>query len=355
MKKDKLFDFAIGNPPYQLQSDNTSDKPVYNDFMDGAYEVADKVELITPARFLFNAGKTPQAWNEKMLNDSHFKVLHYEADWKKYFPSAEIKGGIVISYHDSTKDFGPTEVFTKYPELNDILQRVIHYPGFTPMSSEVFSPESYKFTDALYVDHPEIKSMTMIFKGKEMSLISKGHEQDLTTNIFDKLSGIVFFDEKPARDSIMIAGRKNNQRKLMWIERKYIERHPNLDCFKMLFPKSSGSGTFGETLSDAIVADPGIGHTQTFISIGSFKTKQEVKNAMSYIKTKFLRAMLGVLKVTQDNKQGTWKYVPLQDFTTSSDIDWSQSIKDIDQQLYRKYGLSDDEIEFIETHVKEMN
>ena len=78
-------------------------------------------------------------------------------------------------------------------------------------------------------------------------------------------------------------------------------------------------------------------------------------NAMKYIKTKFVRALLGVLKVTQDNNADKWKYVPLQDFTTSSDIDWSQSIKDIDQQLYRKYGLSDDEIEFIETHVKEMN
>ncbi len=65
--------------------------------------------------------------------------------------------------------------------------------------------------------------------------------------------------------------------------------------------------------------------------------------------------MLGVLKVTQDNTPGKWKYVPLQDFTPSSDIDWSKSIPEIDQQLYKKYGLTDEEIEFIETHVKEMN
>ena len=65
--------------------------------------------------------------------------------------------------------------------------------------------------------------------------------------------------------------------------------------------------------------------------------------------------MLGVLKVTQNGKKPVWKYVPLQDFTAASDIDWSKSIPEIDRQLYAKYGLDDAEIEFIETHVKEMN
>ena len=65
--------------------------------------------------------------------------------------------------------------------------------------------------------------------------------------------------------------------------------------------------------------------------------------------------MLGVLKITQTNSRDTWAYVPLQDFTSSSNIDWSKSVAEIDEQLYRKYGLSDEEIEFIETHVKEMN
>ena len=76
---------------------------------------------------------------------------------------------------------------------------------------------------------------------------------------------------------------------------------------------------------------------------------------MKYIKSKFARTLLGILKITQDNDRGVWKFVPLQDFTPSSDIDWSQSVADIDRQLYAKYGLDDDEIEFIELHVKEMN
>ena len=76
---------------------------------------------------------------------------------------------------------------------------------------------------------------------------------------------------------------------------------------------------------------------------------------MKYVKSKFARTMLGILKVTQNNAKPTWAKVPLQDFTENSDIDWSKSIPEIDKQLYKKYGLSEEEINFIESHVKEMN
>ena len=95
-------------------------------------------------------------------------------------------------------------------------------------------------------------------------------------------------------------------------------------------------------------------YTRSFIGIGAFNTKEEATALLKYIKSKFLRAMLSVLKVTQMTNKDVWKYVPLQDFTAHSDIDWSKSVAEIDQQLYRKYDLTADEIEFIETHVKEM-
>ena len=83
--------------------------------------------------------------------------------------------------------------------------------------------------------------------------------------------------------------------------------------------------------------------------------RSEANNLMKYIKSKFTRTMLGVLKVTQDNNADKWRFVPLQDFTSNSDIDWSKSIPEIDQQLYKKYNLSDDEIDFIETKVQAMD
>lgn len=116
----KLFDFVIGNPPYQedKRGESTTALPVYHDFMSAAYEVATAVELITPARFLFNAGRTPKAWNEKMLSDVHLKVHDYEPDASKVFPMAEIKGGVAITYRDSSKNYGAIGTFTVYKELN---------------------------------------------------------------------------------------------------------------------------------------------------------------------------------------------------------------------------------------------
>ena len=107
-------------------------------------------------------------------------------------------------------------------------------------------------------------------------------------------------------------------------------------------------------LSTPLIGAPLIGATETFLSIGEFATEGEAANCLKYVKSKFARAMLGVLKITQHNTREKWKYVPMQDFSPSSDIDWSQSIADIDQQLYAKYGLSAEEIAFIESHVKEM-
>ena len=107
-------------------------------------------------------------------------------------------------------------------------------------------------------------------------------------------------------------------------------------------------------MSTPVIAKPNEGYTQTFIGIGSFDNRTEAENALKYVKTKFARVMLGILKITQDNNRDTWRMVPLQDFTRASDLDWSKSIPEIDQQLYAKYGLDESEIRFIETHAKEM-
>ena len=107
-------------------------------------------------------------------------------------------------------------------------------------------------------------------------------------------------------------------------------------------------------MANPIVEKPNIGATETFLSIGCFQSEDEANACLKYIKTKFARAMLGILKVTQDCTREKWKYVPLQDFTSQSDIDWSKSVPKIDLQLYKKYGLDENEINFIETHVKEM-
>ena len=107
-------------------------------------------------------------------------------------------------------------------------------------------------------------------------------------------------------------------------------------------------------LSSPIVVGPQVAVTQTFITIGSFSDEATAEACLKYVKSKFARALLGVLKVTQHNPAKVWKYVPFQDFTEASEIDWSKSIPEIDQQLYAKYGLDPEEIAFIEAKVKPM-
>ena len=119
-------------------------------------------------------------------------------------------------------------------------------------------------------------------------------------------------------------------------------------------PQSSGNGGIGETMATSVVGFPGEATTDTFLSVGLFESEIQAENLYKYIKCKFTRALLSILKITQANTSQKWLKVPLQDFTPSSDIDWSKSIHEIDLQLYKKYGLSDEEINFIETHVKEM-
>ena len=343
------FDFAIGNPPYQETQEGTSDKPVYNFFVDAASQVADKTELITPARFLFNAGKTPKEWNEKVLQDKHFKVLEFNSDANSVFPNVTFTGGIAISYIDKSNSFVPIGVFTVFPTLNSILKKVKEKTSEF-LDSVVYAPESYKFTEALHSDNPDIES-----------LLSAGHKYDVVTNIFDKLFNIVFFREKPAdrKKYVKFYGRLDNQRVSLWILKKYISNVINFENYKVFLPKSNGSNPLSNDSSTPVIGIPFIGgpfegHTQTFLSIGNFSTSYEATSCLKYIKTKFLRCLVSVLKVTQDNKKAVWKYVPLQDFTNNSDIDWSKSIKEIDQQLYKKYGLTDEEINFVETKVKEM-
>ena len=335
------FDFCIGNPPYQEETENNGrQNPVYNLFMDAAYQVADRSVLITPGRFLFDAGQTPKAWNQRMLNDEHLKVLYYEPDGSVIFPNTDIKGGVVITFYNKKSHYNPIGVFTHFPELNSILQKVTPYidKSITTIS---IGAVPYRFTDILRREHPEFVELI-------------GSSFDLRTNILDKLENKLFFSSKNGVSDIQILGLHNKNREMMWIKSKYISTPKNFEKFKVFVPKSNGSGALGEVLSTPLVGQPLVGHTQSFISIGSFNSKNEADACYKYICSKFARCLLGVLKVTQDNPPEKWKYVPLQDFTSNSDVDWSVSIPNIDRQLYKKYGLSPKEIEFIETHVKEM-
>lgn len=345
LKANMKFDAVVGNPPYQdeTKGDSTQKPPIYHYFVESSYKLAEKVCLITPARFLFNAGATPSLWNKKMLNDTHLKVLFFEQNSSNVFPGTSIKGGVAVTYWDYRKEFGKIGTFTVFEEIKSILKKI--EPLNESFSNIIYSAFSYQFSDVLHEEQPHIEQ-----------ILSSGHKNDISTNIFDSLPKI-FLLEKPfdEQNYVKFYGLSNRERVYRWIKKSYIKEHPNLEKFKVWLPKANGSGSIGEKITTPLIGAPNTGTTHTFISIGAFDKKEEAENVLRYIKTKFARILLGVLKITQDNPPEKWSKIPIQNFTENSDIDWTKSISEIDQQLYKKYQLSKEEIIFIEENVQAMD
>ena len=342
------FDVVIGNPPYQEEAQGTStkDMPIYHKFISESYKISKKASLITPARFLSNAGGTPKTWNQQMLNNQHVKVSFFEQKSGNVFPGTDIKGGVAVTYYDAEREFEPIEVFVPFIEMNSIRKKVIK-KNFESIDQFVTNRGSYRYSDLIYTDFPK--------------LMSRVSDRRVASNAFEKLPEL-FFDIKPedGNEYIKIYGRFNNERVYKWFRKDYVTCPSNFEKYKIILPKANGSGAIGEVLSTPVIGYPVIGYpvigyTETFISVGEFDSLEEAEACLKYIKSKFLRTMLGILKITQDNTKAVWHYIPLQDFTVNSDIDWTQSVVDIDRQLYQKYDLSPEEIAFIETHVREMD
>ena len=337
------FDVVIGNPPYQEEAKgtSTSDDPIYHSFMDLSYQLADKTVLITPARFLFNAGKTPKAWNQKMLEDEHLKVIYYAQKSEEVFPNTDIKGGVVVTYHDNKENFGAIGTFTSHEELNRALKLVENKETLIPLSTIVTNRGAYRYSDRIYNEFPE-----------EMKRVS---DRRLASNCFEKLSEF-FFEEMPqSGEYVQLLGRENNDRVYRWFKKEYLQTPANFEKYKVVLPKANGSGSIGEVLSTPVIGYPVIGYTETFIAIGAFDTEAEAEACLKYIKGRFARGMLGVLKITQDNTADKWAKVPLWDFSDNSIIDWTKSIDEIDQQLYDYYGFDDELKKFFIEKIQKMD
>lgn len=348
--KNMKFDAVVGNPPYQkiANGDANGSDPIYHNFIDLAIQLSKKGTLIHPARFLFNAGKTPKDWNKNILENRHFKVVGYYPNSTDVFPSVDVKGGIATTYWDNEREYSPIGIFMPHKELRNIVDKV-RKEGFSSFSELVYPRDLYHLTESLYKENPWADNRQ-----------SMGHKFDVGTNVFEIFPEL-FTDTKPdsSDEYIQIYGRLKNERVYKWVKRKYITSPDNLDFYKIFIPKSNGSGAIGEVLStpvvgQPVVGQPVVGHTVTFLSIGKFDTEKEASNVLKYIKSKFCRALLGSLKVTQDNPKEVWANIPMQDFSEGSDIRWTGTVEEIDRQLYAKYGLDVDEIAFIEEKVREM-
>jgi len=338
-KSDMNFDAIVGNPPYQRGVNN---EPIYHLFIDLGIELCDLGTLIHPGRFLFNAGKTPKQWNKKIINDKHFCLVKYWESADGIFNSVDIKGGLAITLWNKQQEIGPIGILMHYDEMYSIVEKVAAF-NEESFSQIVYPRDLYKLTEKLYEDHPEFEKRQ-----------SKGHRLDVGTTIFEIFPEL-FSEDMPAKEGYaLLAGREKGVRISKWIKKDYMKLPDNFEKYKVVVPKTNGTGHFGEQLSSPFVAEPYHAQNTTFLSIGKFDTYSEAEACLKYIKTKFARCLLGVLKVTQDNPKGVWEKIPLQDFKSNSPIDWRKSIDEIDEQLFAYYGLSESEQNFIRDTIQEM-
>ena len=310
-EKTVKFGAIIGNPPYQASAQGTSssDDPIYHMFLETSYNIGDIAILITPARFLFDAGKTPSDWNKKMLNDPHLKVPFFESDSAKVFKDILIPGGIAITYRDSRVEFGKIGKFVSYPELNVIRNKVWREEQDS-IRTIIYSQNKFNL-DMLYNDYPEYRSI----------IGSNGKDRRFRQIIMERLDA--FTEEKKETNSIRVLGLIKRARAYRYIPQKYVEDEIWIDKYKVFVPFSNGaSGTLGDEparmISKPVLGMPGDGITQTFIGFGVFDSQFEAEALLKYIKTKFCRILLAILKVTQGNKSETWEYVPMQNFRVNS-------------------------------------
>ena len=348
------FCAVVGNPPYQEKpiGDNKGyTPPIYDKYLELAYCLSDYAVMIHPARFLFNAGSTPKEWNKKMLESHSVKLIGFEPDATRIFPGTAITGGIAVTEYNKRTQVTPIGIYIPYEELDSIRKKVIAHGNFESIRSIISGRTPYLFTEDFHIDNPHAKEQ-----------LSAGHMYDVSSNAFSTLQN-VFLREEPTNnnDYYRVLGRINNLRAYCWIKRRYIRgRLPEYtNTWKVFLPKANGaSGMLGDEPA-RLISKPVVGKnydiaTDTFICVGSFENETSANALYKYITSKFARILLGILKVTQDNTSDKWEFVPMQDFTSTSDIDWTKPNSEIDKQLYSKYGFTPNEIAFIESKVEPM-
>ncbi len=358
---DMKFDVIVGNPPYQINdaggkrddgSVNASASPIYQYFVESSKKISQISCLIMPGRWLSGAGKGLNDFTSEMLNDTHIKALNYHLDSKDIFPAVDIKGGVIYYCWDNGYD-GPANI-------------TVTASGETENSVRMLKSASGTFIPFVKLDAILNKVLLMdpnLETKNIQSITSVRKPYGLSTDVFKNPAKYKLPPMHLARendDDIEILGLENNKRVSRFVPKDYPipTGRETIGKWKVFIPYAYGCGAIGEVIPTPILGTPILGTpiqicTETYLRIGAFDSKDETNAMFKYLKTKFFRVMVGILKTTQHSTT-TYKFVPLQNFTTTSDIDWSKSIPEIDQQLYKKYNLSEDEIDFIETRVKPM-
>ncbi len=330
------FDIIIGNPPYQLSDGGAqaSARPIYNLFINQARELNPKyLCMIIPSRWM-TGGKGLDDFRSSMISDKHIRLLHDFIDPKECFPSNEIKGGVCYFVWERDNQ-GPCRICT-------------HKDGKIKESTRYLKEGNVD----VFVRDERLLSLlekSLAYKGGSFSkIVSPRKPYGLSGDVFKDPSKYALppMSDMPIENGLTIHGLDEHLKRVKkYVASDYpIPKKEMIKGYKLFVARNQGSGVFGETMSEAIIAGNNELCTETYVVFGPFKTKEEALNCWDYVKTKFFRAMLGIRKLDQGAAQGVYQYVPLVDLTEK----WT------DKKLYEKFELSQDDIKFIEENVQEM-
>lgn len=347
--KEMKFDAIVGNPPYQEMDGGhgVSATPIYNVFVVNAKKFSPKyLSMIIPARW-YVGGRALDAFRNEMLNDKRLCSLHDYPDTADCFNNVDIKGGIcyflwdkdyygnceVHSHNGSTctiaiRNLIDTDMntFVRDAVSREILRKVSSICN--EFLSSILKPGRY-FGFHTKVVWENDKGLLQTADGKSFYNVSRNHDENYNTKVY------------------IAHG-------FCWISSSDVKKNfKEVNQYKVLIPEAGNPGS--TIIGNPRISEPGSCSSNTYIVAIAEKTNLQIcKNILSYLKTQFLRFLLSLKTTTQHMPPKAYSFVPLQDFTEKSDIDWSKSVAEIDQQLYKKYHLSDEEIAFIDSMIKPM-
>ena len=339
---DMKFDVVIGNPPYQ-----EGNYQIYSDFYLQARKCANNICMIFPS-----------GWQQVKTTNGLGKLNKSEVKHDKQIISIDNRQNVF----DNVAGAEWTNIICWRRFYDNGLngKQLVYTEGTNPVKiqlpltkNDIEKPEEILSV----VDKVDLRS-----EPKVLSIGSASKPYGFRADPIDNPAkyNLTVSNVRTPTHSIRLFGNKARKRSHVFIERsKLIKESPMLEKYKLFVPKAWGnmderSGYIGGSFSEILVADPLDCCSEMYIEFGPFETKNEAENAKKYFYTKFFRAVFYRDKVSQNTAKETYRSIPMQDFTTDSDINWTKSIPEIDRQLYNKYGLDDREIRFIEEKVKEM-
>lgn len=331
------FDVIIGNPPYQLTTAGSVESqavPIYQKFVVQAISLKPKyMSMITPARWL-NGGFGLDKFRSDMLNSKQIKIMHDYMDSNDCFPGVDISGGLCY-YLWSSEKVEKCKIVTHRDDIESVAFRPLLEDGVTTFIRE---------NQAVSILNKVKKFNEQPFSNIVSSADPYGlnYKEGNTVKMFKKYH---HGEKKDGEIGIYYYGWINEG--IAYTPRSNISQNKKtIDKYKVFISKAYGErGSYPYFITGKpFIAEPGTCCNMTYLLIGAYDTRQEAENVSAYMKTKFFRFLVSLLKSTQNAYRKVYELVPMQDFTKR----WT------DKDLYNKYSIDDDEQAFIDSMIRPM-